>query len=482
MADLFKYVQAQNFSLAGAGAVAGATSITLKSFAGIDGTLLTMTDFGAIGFITLEPGNGTQEEQISFTGVTQNANGTATLTGVSTVLFISPYTASSGLAKTHPGSSVAIVSNTAGFYDKFTAKANDETITGLWTFPTGASYPVIGTVYSAPTADLQIATKKYVDDTAVAGAPDATLTVKGIVEIATTAEIDSGATTGGTGASVVVRPDQLAASIYATRLPTANQKLALVGNNTDIAVGSGNLYVTQTGLQDAAEIYAASGAGTDTYAITLSPVPTAYHNGMTVRFKADVANTGAATLNVNSLGAIAIVTDVGTALSTGDIVANQIVEVIYNSTGPVFELVNPASYIKTRTTFKTGSTTKDMSATTTTTIAHGLGVTPRFIRITINHLQASGAGVVGALPISIGTYDGTTQCSNWAGGTSNGPAYASGLDSTHIAHYAYGTSSGTADGDNLIGTATFDATNITITWAATGTPTGTGNIIWEAYY
>jgi len=53
---------------------------------------------------------------------------------------------------------------------------------------------------------------------------------------------------------------------------------------------------------------------------------------MHLKFKADVANTGAATLNVNSLGAVSLVTGLSTALATGDILANQVVEVVYNST------------------------------------------------------------------------------------------------------------------------------------------------------
>jgi hypothetical protein len=64
----------------------------------------------------MEPGNGSQEEQISFTGVTQNSNGTATLTGVKSVLFTSPYTETSGITKTHAGSTTVILSNDAGFY------------------------------------------------------------------------------------------------------------------------------------------------------------------------------------------------------------------------------------------------------------------------------------------------------------------------------------------------------------------------------
>lgn len=95
--------------------------------------------------------------------------------------------------------------------------------------------------------------------------------------------------------------------------------------------------ISQTGAQ----VYAASATGNDTYAVTLSPVPAGYVNGMVVRFKPDTANTGTASLNVNTLGAITIVKFNAEALETGDILANQIVTVVYNSTGTVFQMVNP---------------------------------------------------------------------------------------------------------------------------------------------
>jgi len=113
---IVKFVQAQKFSLSGSGATIGDTTITLQSMLGIDGVAITTTDIGDVGFGTLEPGNGTQEEAISFTGITQNANGTATLTGVKHVLFISPYTGTSGITKTHAGASIFILSNDAAFY------------------------------------------------------------------------------------------------------------------------------------------------------------------------------------------------------------------------------------------------------------------------------------------------------------------------------------------------------------------------------
>lgn len=89
--------------------------------------------------------------------------------------------------------------------------------------------------------------------------------------------------------------------------------------------------------------YAASSGGTDAYAITVTPAPDTLEAGMVFRFKADVANTGAATLNVNSKGAKTIKKNINTDLSTGDILANQIVTVIYDGTN--FQLLSKPSSI-----------------------------------------------------------------------------------------------------------------------------------------
>lgn len=93
--------------------------------------------------------------------------------------------------------------------------------------------------------------------------------------------------------------------------------------------------------QDGATIYAADAGSNDTYAVTLSPAPTAYATSMVVYFKANTANTGAATLNVNSLGAITIKKNYNSDLADGDIKAGQIVQVIYDGTN--FQLLSPVS-------------------------------------------------------------------------------------------------------------------------------------------
>lgn len=72
--------------------------------------------------------------------------------------------------------------------------------------------------------------------------------------------------------------------------------------------------------------------GTDSYACNLAPAISAYRLGACYTFKADVANTGAATLALNGLTAKTIKKVVGTDLGTGDIVVNRLVHVCYDGT------------------------------------------------------------------------------------------------------------------------------------------------------
>lgn len=77
--------------------------------------------------------------------------------------------------------------------------------------------------------------------------------------------------------------------------------------------------------------YAVDSVGTDSYAITLTGF-TAYVAGQTFKFKAATANTGSCSLNVNGLGAKTIKKNATANMATGDILAGQIVVVIYDGT------------------------------------------------------------------------------------------------------------------------------------------------------
>jgi len=71
--------------------------------------------------------------------------------------------------------------------------------------------------------------------------------------------------------------------------------------------------------------------GTDTYALTLTGF-TAYTSGQLIKVKFTNANTGAATININSLGAKALKKSGTTALASGDITATQAFLLYYDGT------------------------------------------------------------------------------------------------------------------------------------------------------
>lgn len=523
MADNFKFIQAQPFSLAGSGAIVGDTEITLQSLLDIDGTPIEMSEAGTICFGTLDPGNGSLEEQISFTGITQNSNGTATLTGISNVAFVYPYTQTSGLSKTHAGATPFVISNTSGFYDRLAGKTDDETITGTWTF-TNPNYPRMDTDTPFPTVNEQFATKGYADSLTFSGAPDATTTQKGIVELATQAEVDARTAVGGTGAALVPTPDLNRAVLmhdYAASATGTNAyAITLTPNVTGYVSGdvyyfqadvanTGDCTLSVNGLpaihlkvngtltppdnyikvnalvmcqydginntmqilsisgrsqlsQDGQEIFGSSGGGTDTYAITVAPVPVAYAIGQVYRFKADVANTGAASLNVNGLGALSILRTDGTALVIGDIVANQIVEVVVYD-GSNCKMLSPIANSPKFTNGIDSSWQMD-TASGSLTIAHGLGRVPAKVTIT--------AANVGSLPQSYGVYNGTTTSCLWVDATGDPDT-----DTTNIIHLV----ADAATPHVQVATITVTATNIVLAFTRSGT---NGNavipILWEA--
>jgi hypothetical protein len=116
-------------------------------------------------------------------------------------------------------------------------------------------------------------------------------------------------------------------------LPMGGFKLTNLASGT-AATDSANLGQTQS---DATK-YLASVAGTNTITGSLNPAITAYAAGQTFRFVAAASNTGAVTININSLGAKAITKEGATALSAGDILINALYEIVYD--GTQFQLVN----------------------------------------------------------------------------------------------------------------------------------------------
>ena len=197
------------YYLHGSGVGASDTSVTLTSFKiAVSSQKIQMTDFGTIGYLTLEPGNTTRQEFISFSGVTQNADGTATLTGVSRGLApVTPYTASSTLQKAHAGGTQAVISNPPQLYALFANRNNAENIYGVWTY-SSTSLPKLDQNPSALTwasaATTTFITLGKLNDTALASAVAANETTQGYIELATQIEAASSTSSGGTSARLVV--------------------------------------------------------------------------------------------------------------------------------------------------------------------------------------------------------------------------------------------------------------------------------------
>lgn len=264
-----------------------------------------------------------------------------------------------------------------------------------------------------------------------AAGSDASTTVKGVSELATYAETIARTTTGGTGAKLVVTPDNL------TTILTYD--------------------------------YQADSVGTDAYAITCTPAPTAYTTGMRFAFKAGTANTGACSLNINSLGAKTIKKAYTLDLATGDILANQIVEVVYDGTN--FQMVSAQ---QPTTQYTSGITTYNLAtASGNQTIAHGLGRTPKFIRIKASNNPSGGSTYQTQAE---GVYNGTTTSGWYFTQDSSGTYVSTSTSSTNILEIS------TAAGLTQTATVTMDATNITLAWTRGGsTPAGTLQQMWEAW-
>lgn len=259
--------QLTTYTVIGSGISAGATSFTLNSFNDIYGNPITMSYFGAVGYGTLEPSNGSQEEAVSFTSVTDNANGTVTLGGVQDTGLNYPFaTTTNGIQINHAGGVTFVITNTAAwYYNIFPIIQNPSVITNDWTFASttyltatstaSTSIPNLGQVQSllgsatssilganntwtgtntynglstfvgnatfntvlptsslTPTGSTQLATKGYVDGVAIAGGVVATNALTGISRIASLSQIQS----SFSSSTAYVIPSSLASSIAST--------------------------------------------------------------------------------------------------------------------------------------------------------------------------------------------------------------------------------------------------------------------------
>lgn len=119
--------------------------------------------------------------------------------------------------------------------------------------------------------------------------------------------------------------------------PTANLPM---GGYAHTGVGDATArtqYAKVSQVQDGGYVTLSAVSGSDTITATCAPAITAYAAGQFFTFVSAGANTGAVTLNINSLGAKAVTKEGTTALAAGDIASGAVVCVEYDGTR--FQLV-----------------------------------------------------------------------------------------------------------------------------------------------
>src|SRR3990167_489456 len=207
------------YTLSGSGVSGSATSITLTSLTlPQTGYEIADSDLPTTFYITLEPGSRTRQEIVSCTTSTQSgSDATATLSGCTRGLLpISPYTASSSYQFAHGGGTAVVFSNPPQLYEEFAAVANNETITGIWTFSSSSLPRASSTPTYGAGDELKFVTYGQLASTSFTGTVDGSLTQKGIFEVADKSELANGSSTGGTSAFLIPINSYFNASSSAT--------------------------------------------------------------------------------------------------------------------------------------------------------------------------------------------------------------------------------------------------------------------------
>lgn len=292
------------------------------------------------------------------------------------------------------------------------------TLNGDETLPNKLSYASVPTV----SADTDIISKKYADDLALAGAPNASTTVKGVAEIATDAELAAGTGTGGTGAATVATGSSFTATPAANKVPVANA-------SGKLAAGWGGAASTLATLNASAKVVEDPANATATP--TASKIPIANGAGKLAEGWMQMTNAQATSL-----------------------------------TGGITSPLNTLHAHR----MKVFAASRDMTlASGSVTYAHGLGAIPNWVKIY--------AGAKSADNVYSGWSDGMYDR---VGGNAvaiyslyqNASQLTFGSDTTNAVYITVGYGSQAA-------TCTVDATNVTLTWTKSSLPTGTAYLKFE---
>jgi hypothetical protein len=180
----------------------------------------------------------------------------------------------------------------------------------------------IGTVWAQTQVDLRTQSRNVDFSAAVETRPEKTGTTL-------PATCNSGDLFFNTGAAA-------GANLYGC--VSTNQWSVLSGGGSGSGAGASS-------VQSGSLVFCADNGDSSNYACSLTPPITSYAIGMVVQFSANTTNNGAATLNLNNLGAQPLLKNKSQTLEANDILAGQVVTAVFD--GSAFEMQSQiANYLE----------------------------------------------------------------------------------------------------------------------------------------
>jgi hypothetical protein len=203
--------------------------------------------------------------------------------------------------------------------------------------------------------------------------------------------------------------------------------------------------------------------GVDTLLGSLSPALTTYVTGAVYYFIAPATNTGAVTLNIDTLGAKNVTRDGTTALVAGDIVSGEMVAVVYDGTR--FQLISPVN------SFTNLNVSGTLTVAGNSTLNGNLQVGNAGAD-TVN-FQASGWTLTNNVSVT-GTWAdiGTITTADINGGTIDGTTIGGGTPAAGT----FTTATATTGNITTVNATTVDSTNLEVTNLKAKDGTNAGSI------
>ena len=281
---------------------------------------LTSTDWGVF--------NGKQNA-LSGTGLVKSASGVISYITDNSANWDTAYTNRITSLTTTGTGAATLISNVLNIPTPPTA-----TFTSLTTLGSSGLSTLIGGVLNVPGYTL----------TGLGGVPSSrTLTINGVGYDLTADRSWTIATGTGTVTSVGTGTGLTGGTITSTGTISLNSKLApadsLTGNALKyLRVNAGETAVEYATASSSGGILHGITSGTDIYTVTITGA-TAYADGDAYLIRFAIGNTTAATLNINSQGAIPLYRNNDGPLLGGDIIAGGEMVCVYNSTLNIFQCI-----------------------------------------------------------------------------------------------------------------------------------------------